>query len=385
MKATLVLVTALLGLFIQSSSQSALGTEQNGRKVICYYTNWSVYRNGNSKFLPSDIDPTLCTHIQYSFAVLNSNTLTIESADRQADIVDGGYRQVTAFKEQGVKVLIAIGGWSDSQGNKYSRMVNSASSRANFVNSVVQFIQEHNFDGLDLDWEYPTCWQGDCNAGPSSDRTNFANLIRELRTAFNPRGWLLSAAVSASSNVGLRAYDVTAMSQNLDWIGIMTYDLAGGWDGVTGHHSPLTGGRGGNVIESVNFWIANGASPEKLVVGIPLYGRSFTLTNPQNTIVGASATEGVAGPITEEEGFLAYIEFCTGWTSVHVNNVGPYAYKGNQWTSYDDVQIINAKSQYIINNQLGGALVWAIDLDDFNDRFCGQGRYPLLRALRAAL
>ena len=55
--------------------------------------------------------------------------------------------------------MIAIGGWNDSKGNKYSRMVGNVSSRKRFVNGVVRFLKEHKFDGLDLDWEYPVCWQ----------------------------------------------------------------------------------------------------------------------------------------------------------------------------------------------------------------------------------
>lgn len=56
-------------------------------------------------------------------------------------------------------MLIALGGWNDSLGDKYSRLVNSPSARANFVRTVVEFIEKYNFDGLDLDWEYPKCWQ----------------------------------------------------------------------------------------------------------------------------------------------------------------------------------------------------------------------------------
>jgi len=56
-------------------------------------------------------------------------------------------------------VLIALGGWNDSLGDKYSRLVNSPSGRENFVRTVVGFIEKYSFDGLDLDWEYPKCWQ----------------------------------------------------------------------------------------------------------------------------------------------------------------------------------------------------------------------------------
>ena len=69
------------------------------------------------------------------------------------------YGKVTALRSKGKKVLIAIGGWNDSLGDKYSRLVNNAASRARFVTNVVEFIEKYRFDGLDLDWEYPKCWQ----------------------------------------------------------------------------------------------------------------------------------------------------------------------------------------------------------------------------------
>lgn len=69
------------------------------------------------------------------------------------------YEKVTAYKKKGIKVLVAIGGWNDSAGDKYSRLVNNPSARRRFIEHVVGFIEKNNFDGLDLDWEYPKCWQ----------------------------------------------------------------------------------------------------------------------------------------------------------------------------------------------------------------------------------
>ena len=63
------------------------------------------------------------------------------------------------MKSKGPKVLIALGGWNDSEGSKYSRMVNDANARAKFISNVIEFIERFKFDGLDLDWEYPVCWQ----------------------------------------------------------------------------------------------------------------------------------------------------------------------------------------------------------------------------------
>ena len=69
------------------------------------------------------------------------------------------YKKVTDYQKYGIKVTIAIGGWNDSEGDKYSRLVNNPSARKKFIEHVLKFIEKHNFDGLDLDWEYPSCWQ----------------------------------------------------------------------------------------------------------------------------------------------------------------------------------------------------------------------------------
>jgi len=71
----------------------------------------------------------------------------------------GFYTRVVALKRRGVKVSIGLGGWNDSAGDKYSRLVNSRSSRKKFINNVLDFMYKYGFDGLDVDWEYPKCWQ----------------------------------------------------------------------------------------------------------------------------------------------------------------------------------------------------------------------------------
>lgn len=66
---------------------------------------------------------------------------------------------MTSLKSHGVKVLLGLGGWDDSAGDKYSRLVNNESARRKFVVHAVDFLEQYGFDGLDLDWEYPKCWQ----------------------------------------------------------------------------------------------------------------------------------------------------------------------------------------------------------------------------------
>ena len=149
------------------------------------------------------------------------------------------YKKVTALKNDKKKVLLAIGGWNDSKGDKYSRMVNRSSKRKTFVNHVVKFLLDNNFDGLDVDWEYPTCWQVECDMGPAVDKQGFAHLLRDLHIAFKPEKLILSAAVSPSNKVIDQAYDIPAIDKYVDYVSVMTYDYHGQWDEMTGHVSPM--------------------------------------------------------------------------------------------------------------------------------------------------
>lgn len=66
---------------------------------------------------------------------------------------------MTHLKSYGIKVLLGLGGWNDSKGDKYSRLVNNPKARSTFVAHLSEFLRKFDFDGVDLDWEYPKCWQ----------------------------------------------------------------------------------------------------------------------------------------------------------------------------------------------------------------------------------
>jgi len=325
------------------------------------------------------------------------NNLVLKVHDSWADVDNRFFERVAAYKKKGIKVSVAIGGWNDSLGDKYSRLVNNPEARKRFTETVLQFIEKYGFDGLDLDWEYPKCWQVNCDAGPESDRAAFTAWVRELRAEFTPRVLLLSAAVSPSKKVIDFAYDVASLSHDLDWIGVMTYDYFGNWDKNTGHVAPLYAhsqveNTFFNANFTLNYWMELGADPSKIIMGIPMYGQSFTLANPKENGLNAKARgPGQAGEFTRQGGFLAYYEICKriqdgGWTVVQDSEsaMGPYAYKGDQWTSFDDVSIVRRKAEMVKTMKLGGAMIWALDLDDFRNR-CGCEHHPLLRTINRVL
>ncbi|NXN45133.1 CHIA chitinase, partial [Rhinoptilus africanus] len=142
---------------------------------------------------------------------------------------------------------------------------------------------------------------------------------------------------------------------------------------------------------AMNYWKSHGAPAEKLVVGFPTYGNTFTLRNPSDNGLGAPASgPGPAGPYTQEAGTLAYYEICSllnsGATQVwDAPQDVPYAYKGSEWVGYDNIKSFTIKVDWLKKNNFGGAMVWALDLDDFTGTFCKEGKYPLITTLKNGL
>ncbi|CAL4096913.1 unnamed protein product, partial [Meganyctiphanes norvegica] len=99
----------------------------------------------------------------------------------------------------------------------------------------VELLLKHNFDGLDMDWEYPAL-----RGGVPEDKTNFSILLKELKKAFSSHGLLLSAAVGMGPITIASAYDVPTIAESLDFINLMTYDFHGAWKKQTGHNTPLS-------------------------------------------------------------------------------------------------------------------------------------------------
>lgn len=140
------------------------------------------------------------------------------------------------------------------------------------------------------------------------------------------------------------------------------------------------------------MWTRLGAPKEKLVIGMPTYGRSFTLTNPDNYVVNSEAKDGgKAGEYTREAGFLSYYEVCEmllqGANYVWDDEMQvPYLVNGDQWVGFDDEKSIRNKMTWIKTNGYAGAMVWTVDMDDFNGTVCGSGvKYPLIGAMREEL
>lgn len=145
-------ICAVITFTLVMFATSEATVEAKKYKVVCYFTNWSWFRKDNGKFLPENIDPNLCTHIVYAFTVLDPNSLTIQIRDPRTDIDNHFFKRITDFRQKGIKVSVAIGGWNDSA-DKYGRLLGNATARRTFIANVTDFIEKYNFQGLDLDLE----------------------------------------------------------------------------------------------------------------------------------------------------------------------------------------------------------------------------------------
>merc|ERR1711953_1303799 len=174
----------------------SLAYAQNHDRIVgCYWGAWSFYRDGFGKFDVDDIDPNLCTHGYYG---LGPQDCPLGDAECHYD----SYRRFIGLKKQSsnFKPMISIGGWNAGSG-AYSDMAADPIKRKNFVETVAEFLDKFDFDGVDLDWEYPGQRDG---ADPEPDKENFSRLVEEMSAMLNPRGKIFSAALSpAKKNRGI--------------------------------------------------------------------------------------------------------------------------------------------------------------------------------------
>ena len=133
------------------------------------------------KFTPTEINPQLCTHLVYAFTVLDGEKLTIKTSDDWLDVEKGNYIAFNELKKENTKLktLISLGGWVDSNDNResYNLVFNNEKARETFINSVLAFLENWGFDGLDVSFEFPQI----------NERKGFATWIKKIKEAFGKK------------------------------------------------------------------------------------------------------------------------------------------------------------------------------------------------------
>ncbi|XP_038676378.1 chitotriosidase-1-like isoform X1 [Scyliorhinus canicula] len=380
-------VTGLIVVFILLS-QLQLGIAY---KLICYFTNWAQYRPGIAKFMPENIPPCLCSHLIYAFAIINNkhNVVTKEKNDVALYTKFNGLKK----KNPNLKTLLAIAGFDP---RRFNKTIAVKLNRATFIKSAILFVRKYNFDGLDIIWDQP-------DSSHSGNKKKFTVLLKEfkqtLKTDAKRSGkarLLLTAALPANKDKIDAGFEVKQIAQYLDFIHVMTYDFHGSWNSFTGHNSPLyiaSPERLKSAISSMDsaakYWTTNGLPADKIIIGFPTYGRTFTLKTFSNHSVGAPAVgPGPPGIYTKDPGYWAYYEVCDFLKNAKIEMIQeqkvPYASYGKVWLGYDDINSFETKVQWMKDNKFGGVFVWTIDLDDLHNH-CRKGVLPLTNKLHRLL
>jgi chitinase len=266
-----------------------------------------------------------------------------------------------------LKTLISIGGWSGSA--KFSDAALTDASRSVFADSVVAFVVQYGFDGVDIDWEYPVSGGMATNVYRSSDKTNFTLLLAELREKLDAQGlidgknYLLSIAGGAGASYASNT-ELNNIAAYVDYAIIMTYDIHGPWDTYTDFNAPLYNPTEISpqyklsVDKAVSAWNAKGFPASRIVVGVPFYGYKYTgVTGGGNglykTFTGSSA-------LTFDKILSTYLTDSSYTQYMHPDAKVPWLFNGSTFITYDDESSITQKAAYINDNGLAGASIWEL-------------------------
>ncbi|GHU93425.1 chitinase [Bacteroidia bacterium] len=272
------------------------------------------------------------THICVAFATIKTDgSLNLTDVNSRKSIV------ATAHSHN-VKVLLSIGGGDGS--TVFSDVILTPSKRDKLISQLTKVVADFNLDGIDFDYEV---WDGGSGGASAKDlqrRTALETCYRNLRDSLGSKK-LITAAVTASwDNGGWGYYNCfnNTMHQYLDYVFLMIYDQTGPWaSSAVGQHADWN-----FYTKAIAHWLNNRALPkEKLVAGVPFYGYAF---KSQNSALDA---DGV--------GYSDILKRYPNQDAHLKDNIDLVYYNG--------MPTIQQKAQYVVDNELGGIMIWELSQD----------------------
>jgi chitinase len=316
-------LSAVILLFISTTASAAA-------KVVAYVPNWV-----DLKAFADTIDYAKITHIDVAFENPTNDDGEL-SFNRQDEFL------IAKARAHGVKILVSIGGGSAS-GDKvllkrYGHLL-ADENRAAFVAKIADYLAAHKFDGLDLDIE-----------GPAINK-DYGAFVADLAKVLHGKDLLLTAALSQGYG-GKKVPD--AAFEHFDFVNIMAYDGAGYWDPKTpGQHSSLAFAK-----SNVAYWLDRGLPKSKAVLGVPFYGYGF-------------------GTAFRKRDY-AYSEI----VAAHPDAENADQAGNTIW--YNGIPTIKAKAAYVVEQGLGGVMIWSLDNDVKGERSLLSAIHETLSALAKA-
>lgn len=316
---------------------------------------------------PSEVDARKLTRINYAFANVKGGRV-VPGFSHDAE----NLAMLTTLKRENpaLTVVVSVGGWTWS-GN-FSDVALTRESRSRFIESAVQFVEKYHLDGLDVDWEYPGMI-GNGNKFRAADKQNYTLLLKELRERFNGeerrlgRHLVTSIATGASTHF-LENTEMGKVQRYVDTVNVMTYDYSlPGVDKLTGHDAPLMPSaedpKGVSADRTVREYLEAGVPAEKIVLGVPFYGRSWGGVSSENhgLYQKGEPVHGFHFTLTDVPALLesGYVRYWDEEAAV------PYLYNEESqiFVSYEDAESLEMKCRYVMEHRLGGVMFW----EYFND------------------
>jgi chitinase len=320
---------------------------------------------------PGDVNFGLYTHLCHAFLVADG-----DGSLRKSRNVPN--RELTSQAHKaGVQVLVSLGGWGWDR--QFASIVSGTESEERYVKSVIAMVDDNDYDGIDLDWEYPDTKQ---------EVVGFERLTRRLRSEIDAigvrKGRPMVLTMAASSNSGtLKWLDKDFLLETMDWVNVMTYDFTGDWTNYAGHHSPLFAsskppGRNPRSTElTMKYLLEERALPaSRLTVGVPLYGRGFAVAEPYQSTKGVAKTRMPQGNYSN----LHKLKNEQGWTRLWDDQTkNPWLLKPDHSMviGYDDAESVALKTDWAMKQGFRGVFFWQVAADRLPD-----GTNPLQEASR---